>query len=224
MNEELHRDPVALAEYINSNALSFIQTTPSRWLQLFDAGLKPDYSFVAATGGEALNNDLLKKFKSVKIEPYNCYGPTEATVWSSVNHVNRKLNQKYKLALGPGLGNYSHFVLDNEHRLLPKGSMGELYIGGDSLARGYFKRDDLTAERFVTVDLGDGQERRLYRTGDLARVLSDGFIEFLGRADDQVKVRGYRIELGEIEQQLTALPGVESSVVMARELLSLIHI
>lgn len=217
VDEEQHHDPLALAAYINTNKLSFIQTTPSRWLQLFDAGLKPDYAFVAASGGEALNSDLLKKFKSVKIEPYNCYGPTEATVWSSVNHVSRKLNQKYKLALGPGLGNYTHFVLDSEHRLLPKGSMGELYIGGDSLARGYFQRDDLTAERFVHVDLGDGQNRRLYRTGDLARVLSDGYIEFMGRADDQVKVRGYRIELGEIEQQLTGLPGIDASVVVARE-------
>lgn len=218
VSEAQHRDPVALANYINQHQLGFVQTTPSRWLQLFDAGFKPDYQLVAATGGEALSHDLLKKFKSSKIEPYNCYGPTEATVWSAVNHVTRKLNNKYKLALGPGLGNYSHFVLDAQHQLLPQGSAGELYIGGDSLARGYFQREELTQERFVNVDLGDGNTRRLYRSGDMARVLDDGFIEFLGRADDQVKIRGYRIELGEIEQQLTGLPGIEASIVLAREI------
>ncbi|SEI05570.1 amino acid adenylation domain-containing protein, partial [Rheinheimera pacifica] len=216
-SNEMSDDPIALARYINEKPFSVIQTTPSRWTQLIEAGLKPAYSFNALTGGEALSKELLKKFKQLKIEPLNCYGPTEATVWSLTNHVTRKLANNYKLSLGHGLANYQHFVLNDQHQLLPQDSIGELYIGGNSLARGYLNNEKLTSERFIYVDLGDGQRRRLYRTGDLARVSEGGFIDYLGRADDQVKIRGHRIELGEIEQQLLVLPDVKNCVVVAKD-------
>uniref|UniRef100_A0A486XU80 Malonyl CoA-acyl carrier protein transacylase n=1 Tax=Rheinheimera sp. BAL341 TaxID=1708203 RepID=A0A486XU80_9GAMM len=217
VSKETSDDPIALARFINQKPFSVIQTTPSRWIQLIEAGLKPAYSFNALTGGEPLSVELLKKFKQLKIEPLNCYGPTEATVWSLTNHVTSKLANNNKLSLGHGLANYQHFVLNDHHQLLPQDSIGELYIGGNSLARGYLNNEKLTSERFIDVDLGDGHPRRLYRTGDLARVTEGGFIDYLGRVDDQVKIRGHRIELGEIEQQLLVLPDVKSCVVVAKD-------
>lgn len=116
------------------------------------------------------------------------------------------------VGIGTPIANTTLHVLDEDQRPVPLGQEGELWIGGAGVTRGYWRREALTAERFVEI----GGER-LYRTGDLVRLRADGGVDFLGRADHQVKIRGYRIELGEIETQLDALPGVTQSVVMARE-------
>src|SRR6185503_12722711 len=143
----------------------------------------------------------------------NMYGPTETTVWSSTYTVT---GDETSIPIGRPIANTALYILDHRMQPVPAGTAGDLYIGGKGVARGYWMRPDLTAERFVRDPFG-GRDGRLYRTGDVASYRSDGNVEFLGRSDGQVKLRGYRIELGEIEALLDGHPGVGKSVVVARE-------
>ena len=118
--------------------------------------------------------------------------------------------------IGRPVGRRSAYILDGDLNIVPVGVTGELFIGGEGLARGYWRRAELTAERFIPDPFG-ALGTRLYRTGDLARWRADGVIEYVGRSDHQVKIRGFRIELGEIEAWLMRQPGVRSAVVVARE-------
>jgi acyl-coenzyme A synthetase/AMP-(fatty) acid ligase/acyl carrier protein len=140
------------------------------------------------------------------------YGPTETTVWSTLDRVRAT---DAAPTVGHPIANTQLYVLDARRQLLPRGAVGELYIGGDGVAAGYLNRPDLTAERFVPSPFVPGA--LLYRTGDLARWRADGRLECLGRTDHQVKVRGHRIELGEIEAALAQHPAVRQAVVVARE-------
>ncbi|MGG5292453.1 AMP-binding protein, partial [Pseudomonas shirazensis] len=142
---------------------------------------------------------------------WNLYGPTETSVWSARCH----LQGQQPVMLGEALAHTALHVLDDDLEPLPLGVAGELYIGGEGLARGYHDRPGLSAERFVADPFGSGA--RLYRTGDLVRRRADGALEYLGRIDQQVKVRGFRIELGEIEACLLAEPGVREAAVVARQ-------
>jgi acyl carrier protein len=137
------------------------------------------------------------------------YGPTETTVWSTVAEVTGA-----DVSIGRPVANTQVYVLDEQRQLLPPGAIGELYIGGAGVVRGYWNRPDLTAERFVPSPFTAGE--RLYRTGDLVRYRQDGALDFCGRADHQVKIRGHRIELGEIEACLDTDDRVQMSVVIAR--------
>lgn len=164
------------------------------------------------SAGEPMTAELAKMVTSKGIKLVNGYGPTETTVCASMS-----LNPVWRhnrITIGKPLHNMSLYILDEHRCLLPTGVAGELYIGGRQLAHGYFNQEDLTAEKFIPHPfiLGD----RLYRSGDVARWLPDGNVEYLGRADDQVKVRGYRIEPGEIENVLMGFNGVDACHVMAR--------
>ncbi|MCJ8270783.1 MAG: amino acid adenylation domain-containing protein, partial [Psychrosphaera sp.] len=212
VSHEQQQDAFALNKLIAAQDIDLIQTTPSRWSQLIDAGWQGKAGLVALSGGEALSLEVERGLCDLNVELYNCYGPTEATVWSLINKVNWLDDEQDRLSLGTGLANYQHYVLGRSGELVPKGTIGELHIGGVSLARGYFDRTELTEERFVDTELG-----RLYKTGDLARYLPNGKLAFVGRADAQVKYRGYRIELGEIEYQIAQMAEVKSSVVLMRE-------
>ncbi len=162
-------------------------------------------------GGEALPQDLIDLLApKVRGEIHNMYGPTETTIWSTSTQVRAG----ELITIGRPIANTVVRILDEALQPAPIGVAGELYIGGDGVAAGYLGRADLTAERFVADPLGSGV---LYRTGDLARYKANGDIEFLGRADFQVKLNGYRIELGEIEAALGRHEAVGQAVVTARE-------
>ena len=142
------------------------------------------------------------------------YGPTETTVWSTLARIS---DAQQRITIGRPIDNTQVWILDDKLNPVPIGAEGELCIGGAGVAIGYFKRPELTAERFVPDPFDRTPGARIYRTGDLARWREDGTLEHLGRLDFQVKIRGYRIELGEIEARLAALGGVARTVVVARE-------
>jgi natural product biosynthesis luciferase-like monooxygenase protein len=205
-----------VAAQIVRHGATHIQCTPSmaRMLLMDDDARKAlagvGHLFV---GGEALPGPLvaeLKRLGCARVE--NMYGPTETTIWSSTQAAEPI---EGFVPLGKPIANTQLYVLDDERRPVPPGTPGELYIGGDGVARGYLHREDLTRERFLPDPFRAGG--RMYRTGDLVRHTEEGALQFLGRIDHQVKVRGYRIELGEIEAKLAAHPGVREVVVMARE-------
>ncbi len=165
------------------------------------------------TGGEALSVPHVKKAlgELPGTELYNGYGPTESTTFTTTHRIT-SADGLASVPIGRPISNTTAYVLDPALGPVPVGVTGELYIGGDGLARGYLERPELTAERFVDVP----PYGRLYKTGDLVRWLPDGALTFVGRTDDQVKIRGFRIELGEVESALGALPGVRESVAVVR--------
>lgn len=166
-------------------------------------------------GGEACPADLVRRWCRPGRRMVNTYGPTEATVIATFAdcHPDRPVS------IGRPLPNYTAYILDSHLRPVEEGETGELYLGGMGLARGYVGRPDLTRERFIASPFpGGGAESRLYKTGDLARFTAEGNIEFLGRADSQVKLRGFRIELSEIEAALLTCTGVQAAACSVHEL------
>lgn len=164
-------------------------------------------------GGEALSETLANGLIGATQDGvYNMYGPTETTVWSSVYRLEIELST---VPIGRPIANTQMYVLNEAMQAAPVGVTGELYIGGTGLARGYWRRPELTAERFVPNPFSASAGERLYRTGDLVKWRDDGNLEFLGRADQQVKIRGYRIEPGEVETALGQHPQVREAVVIA---------
>ncbi|KTC01815.1 non-ribosomal peptide synthetase [Pseudomonas syringae] len=161
-----------------------------------------------------IGGDRLRQFhRDPGFAVINNYGPTETTVVAT----SGRLLPDGSLDIGKPIANTSVYLLDSQHKLVPFGVAGELYIGGESVARGYLNQPQLTAERFLRDPFAEPPQARMYRTGDLARWNPDGTLEYLGRNDDQVKIRGVRIELGEIESQFSQLPGIEEALVLARE-------
>lgn len=170
-------------------------------------------------GGEALPPSLLAEIKAAtRARVLNMYGPTETTIWSTV----ADLSDGGAVTLGRPIANTQVYVLDGDGVPVPPGAQGELWIGGHGVTRGYWRREDLTAaafrpDPFVPADRAAPWGARIYRTGDLVRWREDGGLDYIGRADHQVKLRGFRIELGEIEAQLASLPGVREAVALVRE-------
>ena len=202
-------DGYRLLNLLEQSQATVMQATPSGWRILLEAGWKGQPRLKVLCGGEALARDLADSLLDLSDDVWNVYGPTETTIWSSATRLTKKDGP---VPIGPPIANTQFYVLDERLHPVPVGVTGELYIGGAGLARGYWNRPELTAEKFLPNPLGSG---RIYRTGDLARWLRDGHIELLGRTDFQVKVRGFRIELGEIEAALASHPAVRDSVVTA---------
>ncbi len=205
-----------IADEIKRHNVTHLQMTPSlaRMLTLDPRNFASLAQLkILMLGGEALPASLVTQLQQVfHGELHNMYGPTETTIWSTTCRVQ---NVGSTVPIGRPIANTQIYLLDTEMKSVAVGEPGDLYIGGDGVARGYWKRPDLTADRFITLPaIGSG---RLYRTGDLARYLDDGNIEFLGRADYQVKIRGHRIEPGEIEALLEQCSGIRQAVVMVRE-------
>ncbi len=164
-------------------------------------------------GGEALPPSLVRQLRQVVSgEMYNMYGPTETTIWSTTFRIGEESDV---IPIGKPIVNTQVYVLDAELRPVAAGETGDLWIGGEGVVRGYWQRPELTAEKFRADPFRPGN--RMYRTGDIARFLPDGNLEFLGRADFQLKLRGFRIEIGEIEAALEQQAGVSQAVVVARD-------
>jgi amino acid adenylation domain-containing protein len=201
------RDPARLAELIREIAPSVMQATPATWRAVAEAGWTGDPRLKILCGGEAMPRDLAQQLLPRCSELWNMYGPTETTIWSTLQRVESGTGP---VPIGRPIVNTQIYVLDHHRNMVPAGVAGDLYIGGSGLARGYLRREDLTHERFVETDWG-----RLYRTGDLARRRADGTLECLGRADNQMKIRGFRVEPEEIKAALLEHPEVRGAAVRA---------
>jgi amino acid adenylation domain-containing protein len=207
-------DGFRLMEKLSTARATILQATPATWRLLLEAGWPGGDRLRTLSGGEALPrtlaDQLLKKSQSL----WNLYGPTETTVWSMVHRAEEKDGP---VPVGRPIDNTRVYLLDAHLQPVPVGVSGELYIGGEGLARGYLNLPALTAERFLPNPFGDKEGGLLYRTGDLACYQPDGCVKFLGRIDHQVKIHGFRIELEEIETVLGRHPAVQEAVVVARE-------
>jgi amino acid adenylation domain-containing protein len=212
-NEDQVMDGHMLLQLLEQSKATVLQATPGTWRMLIDAGWGRQLPLKVLCGGEALPRDLANQLVERSEQVWNMYGPTETTIWSSTTRV---AGETGPLLIGPPIANTQFYVLDQRLQTAPIGVVGELYIGGRGLARGYWRRPDLTAERFLPNPFTEG---RIYKTGDLGRWRVDSSgrarVELLGRTDFQVKIRGYRIELGEIEAALNCHPAVRESVVVA---------
>ena len=206
-------DAARLAALLDRSGATVMQATPATWRLLLQHGWrgKPDLALLC--GGEALPPDLARQLLPRGRALWNLYGPTETTIWSTVDRVQGA----DAISLGHPIDNTRLYVVDAALRPCPLGVPGELWIGGDGVVRGYLGRPGLTAERFVPDPFSGRAGARLYRTGDRVRRRADGTLEFLGRTDFQVKVRGFRIEPGEIEKTIAEQPGVRQAVVVVRE-------
>ncbi|MBO3458681.1 non-ribosomal peptide synthetase [Aetokthonos hydrillicola Thurmond2011] len=211
---ETTRDGGKLAQLLKSSEATVMQATPATWRLLLTANWQPQLPFKAFCGGEAMSVELATSLLKQGVELWNVYGPTETTIWSAINPVKQVEDS---VSIGQGITKTSLYILDSAGHPVPEGVVGELFISGAGLARGYRNRADLTAEKFVPNPFGSNPGERMYQTGDLGRFLSDGTIEFLGRSDFQVKVRGFRIELGEIETVLETHPAISQAIVSAVE-------
>ncbi|MZQ80588.1 amino acid adenylation domain-containing protein [Paenibacillus sp. 5J-6] len=217
--EGKEKNPEALAQAISLHQVTHIQFVPSMLKAFLQSGefleqlstLK--YVFNV---GEAIKSELVREFYSLLpgVKLVNLYGPTEATIYATTEWLSPTLSGA-NIPIGQPLNNMRAYVLDSAQMLQPIGIAGELCLAGVGVARGYFNRVELTAEKFIVDPFKP--EERMYRTGDLARWLPDGTLEYMGRMDYQVKVRGYRIELGEIESKLLAFENINEAVVMARD-------
>ncbi|WP_413806066.1 amino acid adenylation domain-containing protein [Streptomyces sp. OE57] len=207
-------DPVALAGLVKRWQVSVMQATPTLWQAIASQAPEMLQGLRVLAGGEALPAQLAGRLGELGSEVVNLYGPTECTIWSASAALDSA--DRGVPPLGRPLSNSSLYVLDGGLGWVPPGVVGELYVAGAGLARGYAGRAGLTAERFVACPFAE-PGARMYRTGDLVRWRADGRLEFVGRVDDQVKVRGFRIELGEVEAALASHPSVERAAVAVRE-------
>jgi amino acid adenylation domain-containing protein len=210
--EEVY-DSALLAKRIMELPLTWMSASPTTWRMLLDAGWQGKAGLKILCTGEAFPADLANRLTQMSGEVYNLYGPTEATIWCA----SARLTHGQPMTIGRPMANTSLYILDSHHMPVPVGVVGELYIGGDGLARGYHNRPELTAEKFIPKPFKDELGGRLYATGDLARFRLNGEIDVLGRTDFQVKIHGYRIELGEIETVLGEHPEVQQATAVVRE-------
>ncbi len=210
-----------LIRLLESSQSTVMQATPATWRLLLQSEWQGNAGLKMLCGGEAMTrslaNQLLKKGGSL----WNLYGPTETTIWSAIYRVEPGTEP---VSIGHPIANTQIYIIETQSQrkddpitLVPTGIPGELCIGGDGVARGYFKRPDLNDEKFISDPFSEKIGNRLYRTGDLARYRPDGTIEFIGRIDHQAKIRGYRVELGEVEAAISQATIVQETAVITKE-------
>ncbi|MCL9807002.1 amino acid adenylation domain-containing protein, partial [Flavobacterium amniphilum] len=196
-SQEVLSDPLLVIEKLEEIQPTIIQATPSFYQMLFNADWKGSNSLKVLCGGDLLSEALAEKLVNHTQEVWNMYGPTETTIWSSMKKIEQP---KDASNIGKPLHNTQFYILDEQLNPKPIGFTGAIYIAGDGLAKGYYKNETLTQERFIKNPFSDNS--LLYETGDVGKWNTNGEIEFLGRNDNQVKIRGYRIELGDIENAI----------------------
>jgi len=204
-------DGFRLKQLIADSGITVMQATPASWRLLLEAGFHPGPGFRMMSGGEGLPRELANRLLEGGAELWNMYGPTETTIWSSCARI---LPGDGGIGVGGPIANTQFHILDQHDQPVPPGMPGQLHIGGGGLARGYHRRAELTAEKFIVHPV---TATRLYRTGDLARMTPDGDFQILGRLDHQVKLRGFRIELGEIEAVLLRHADLADIAVVLRQ-------
>ena len=213
-------DPVAFGALLDKESASILQLTAGLFHQYAEA-LASNFSklnYLLFGGDKANLTTVAQVFcNSRPRHLVHTYGPTETTTFTTTFEVGQSIAEAHVLPIGRPIANTRIHILDGHLQPVPVGVAGEMFIGGAGVARGYLKRAELTAERFIADPFSGQPGARLYKTGDLARWLPDGNVEFIGRNDFQVKIRGFRIELGEIETRLAACEGVHEALVMARE-------
>jgi amino acid adenylation domain-containing protein len=217
---EMTLNPKAFADFLDRQRITVLFITTALFNQMARDVPKAFCGLRALLfGGEAVDPSWVRQVLSngPPQRLLHVYGPTETTTFATWYEVKEVPEGALTVPIGIPIANTQAYILDRDLQPVSVGDPGELYLGGDGLAREYLNEPELTAERFIPDPFGDGRESRLYSTGDTVRFLSNGSIEFLGRIDDQVKIHGFRIEPGEIEAMLSLHPGIHETVVMVRE-------
>jgi len=226
-SQEMFADFAMLVKFINAERLTVLNLPAAFWHEwVLDLSQSQEYLpsclRLVVVGSEQVQwsrVNMWQKHVGSHIKLYNAYGLTEVTITATVYQTDLR-NQEEKtggLPIGRPIANTQVYILDSNLQPVPVGVLGELYIGGDGLARGYLNHPQLTSEKFIQNPFFNSKSERLYKTGDLARYSRDGNIEFIGRIDNQVKISGFRIELGEIEAVLNSHPQIQQAVVIAKE-------
>lgn len=207
------KDGRALLDIIRNENITIMQATPYTWRIMIEAGWDSATPIKVICGGEALPKELAEKIITRAESLWNVYGPTETTVWSTVKQIKA---DDGIITIGRSIDNTAIYILDKYLNPLPVGTAGEIYIGGDGVAKGYLNQPVLTAEKFIGDPFSSTPGNKIYRTGDMGKFLENGEIECLGRIDSQIKIRGYRIETGEIEYHLVNQYNIKEAVVLAQ--------
>ncbi|OXG09133.1 amino acid adenylation domain-containing protein [Flavobacterium araucananum] len=205
-------DPNLIIKKLEEIKPTIIQATPSFYQMLFNAQWQGDKQLKVMCGGDLLSEALAEKLIFSTMELWNMYGPTETTIWSSIKRITHPAEASN---IGKPIHNTRFYILDQFFSPMPIGTAGAIYIAGDGLAKGYYKNELLTTQKFIANPFD--ANTLLYETGDVGKWNNKGEIEFLGRNDNQVKIRGYRIELGDVEAQLNQISGIKEAVVIAKK-------
>ncbi|ODN72182.1 non-ribosomal peptide synthetase [Methylobrevis pamukkalensis] len=215
VDQDLLLSPADLAETLRAERITHMQATPASWRMLLDSGWPGDRDLTAMIGGEALDGPLARRLLERTGSLWNLYGPTETTIWASALKIEPRHARAGKAPIGDPIDNMRFHLLDAYLEPVPDGVPGELFIGGIGVGPGYWRRPELTSEKFVPDPYALGEPgARLYRTGDVVVRRVAGELEFVGRTDFQIKLRGYRIEVGEIESLLQDDPAVVQALVI----------
>ncbi|MBY0481511.1 MAG: amino acid adenylation domain-containing protein [Chitinophagaceae bacterium] len=204
------RDGRLLLETIESEKISIVQATPFNWQILLESGWNNPLPIKALCGGEALSKDLADKLCKRCKEVWNMYGPTEATIWATIKKIS--LNDPV-ITIGKAIHNLQVYILSDDLKEMPVNEVGEIYIGGIGVGKGYINRPELTEKAFIADPFVKATGNRIYKTGDLGIKLENGEIQCLGRIDHQIKIRGNRVETEEIEFQLKQQSNVKNAIV-----------
>jgi amino acid adenylation domain-containing protein len=207
-------DGAQMIKAIRISGATVILGTPTSWRLLIEAGWQGSAALQLVSGGEVLPASLARTLSRLCRSVWNHYGPTEATICATTELASANPE---KVTIGRPIANVRVYLLDEDHKRVPPGEIGEMYIGGAGVGRGYLNRPELNKARFLPDPFASTPGARMYKTGDLARGLTDGRLEFLGRIDGQVKIRGFRIELEEIEEIIGQYPGIQTAAVQAVE-------
>ena len=203
------KDGQQLLDLITAHKVTYVEATPATYKFMLATGWKDPLNIQLTCCGEALTKDLAIELKNRCTKLYNMYGPTECTIYSTAAVIDDPANN---ISIGFPFPNMQVFVLNEDKQLVPPGTIGELYIAGDGVAKGYLNDAALTAQKFVPCNFAGAEHTTMFKTGDLVKFNPDGSLAFYGRKDNQVKIRGLRVEMGEIEFHLRKLPGIKDAV------------